>query len=574
MLNRLPAIVALLCAAAPLARAAAPTLDSLYPAGAPRGSTITVTASGKFDPTPIQLWADTPSIKFEPGKKPGEFTITIAPDAPLGPHAVRAHSPEGASALKCFIVGDQPEIAETEPNDEPSKAQPATRPSTQPSLPLTINAQLEKSGDVDCYAVDLKSGQTLVAAVQGRRIGSTIDPLLHVLDPIGNEVAFAHDGFGLDPLLAYRATADGRYVVRISAFAHPPAADVKFTGGKTAPYRLSLTTGPFVRAAVPAALKRGTKSTLRLVGWNLQSDKLEVDATAVLPTDDRIFVPIPADLGRLEIPLTDATQICEESFATTQPALIPPVNITAAVSKPGEEDRFTLTAKKGQRLTVRVDASAPAAFAPAAAVVTLDPVLRIEDPAGKSLASDDDSDNGAEPRIEWTAPDDGAYHIVVFDRFHKGGDDYRYRLAIELPIRRVITTLDADTFTLAAGKSAAVKFKYTRRHGHADPLVAVVTGLPAGVTATSADVPAKESGDITLTLTAAADAKPASVPIRVVLLGTDPQKLQSIPALIDFRKDREKPGIPELLDHAADAWLTVTPPPKTTQPSTLPAKGK
>src|SRR6185503_14692084 len=94
---------------APITRAAAPILDALNPAGGQRGTTLTLIAAGKFDKWPIQLWADTPAIKFEPAKDSGKFTVTIAPDAAPGPHFVRAHSPEGASALRCFVVGQHPE---------------------------------------------------------------------------------------------------------------------------------------------------------------------------------------------------------------------------------------------------------------------------------------------------------------------------------------------------------------------------------------------------------------------------------------------------------------------------------
>jgi hypothetical protein len=553
--------VAILILLAPITRAAAPVLDALNPAGAQRGTTTTVTAAGKFDKWPVQLWTDTPAIKFEPLNDSGKFKVTVSPDAPPGPHLVRAHSPEGASALRCFVVGQPPEIAEAEPNDELAAAQPTTRPATQPAqppLPLTINAQLDKAADVDCYAVQLKAGQTLVASVEGRRLGSGIDPILHLLDQIGQELAFAHDGLGLDPLLAYRASKDGTYIVRVTAFAYPPAADIKLTSGKNAVYRLCLTTGPYVRAAIPAGVTRGQRTTVRLLGWNLPSNQIEVDATAVPPRDDHLLITLPGAQFPFHIDVSDAPELIDAGSANALSTLLPPVNVSGVIAAPGEEDRFALSAKKGQRLLIAVKAASTAS--------PLDGVLRIEDSSGKAINTEDDAQGTADPRLDWAAPADGTFHIILTDRFRKGGPDYHYRLEIKTPTPEIAATIDPDTYTLTAGKSAALKLTTARRNGHAAPIVAVVTGLPSGVTSTSAEVPAK-GGDISLTLTAAPDAKPASAPIRVMLLATDPADPQAIAATYDFKKDKEKPGTPDFFERSPDLWLTVLPPP-TTKPAT------
>ena len=83
-------------------------------------------------------------------------------------------------------------------------------------------------------------------------------------------------------------------------------------------------------------------------------------------------------------------------------------------------------------------------------------------------------------------------------------------------------------------------------------------GLPPGVTATGVEVPAK-GGEVTLTLTAAATAKPASGPIRVLLLATDLNKPEGVVAQYDLRKDRDKAGNQEFVDSTGDLWLTVSP---------------
>jgi hypothetical protein len=447
------------------------------------------------------------------------------------------------------MVGDQEEVAEAGPNDEPAKAQAIKK------FPVTINGQLEKSGDVDCYAVELAAGQTLVASLQGRRIGSPIDPMLHLLDAHGTQVAFAHDGLGLDPLLVYRAEKEGKFTLNVSAFAFPPAADVRFTGNKDAVYRLNLTTGPYVRAASPSGIMRGKKASLRPLGWNLDSNPILVDATNLPAGADHLLVPVTGGDGPLRVEVTDAEEV-EEPLPDAQPPLTPPVNITGVIAAPGEEDRFQFTAKKGQRLEFVVHAATDGS--------PLDGFLRIRDNAGK-LMDENNGGAGADPKITWTAPQDGVYHLTLHDIFHKGGPEFRYRLEIHPPRPELQATVMDDPYALVPGKSVTIKVNVSRKNDHNTPMVAVATALPPGVTATSAEVP-RGGGEVSLTLTATKEAKPASQPIRILLLSTEAAHPELLPATIDLHKDADKPAGQSYIDRSPEVWLTLSPTADATPP--------
>ena len=146
--ERIVAILAAVASCAAPAGAAAPVLDYLYPAGGQRGTTVTVTAGGKFEKWPVQAWTDSPGLKAQPGTASGSLFGQIDKDVAPGPHLLRLYNGEGASALRLFMVGADREVAEAEPNDEIANAQPVD------SLPLTVDGRLEKSGDVDSYAVN------------------------------------------------------------------------------------------------------------------------------------------------------------------------------------------------------------------------------------------------------------------------------------------------------------------------------------------------------------------------------------------------------------------------------------
>jgi len=170
----------LLLAIASVAIAKPPTLEHLFPAGAARGSTVEVTASGQFDRWPVRGWSSSAGIAIKAEGEKGKLSIAVAPDAPTGVHWVRLFDDEGASAPRPFVVGVLPEVTEVEPNDEPGQAQRVDRPD------LVVNGRLAKTGDVDGYVVRLKKGQRLVASMEAnRRLGSPMDGVLQVASAEG-----------------------------------------------------------------------------------------------------------------------------------------------------------------------------------------------------------------------------------------------------------------------------------------------------------------------------------------------------------------------------------------------------
>ncbi|HEV8379145.1 MAG TPA: PPC domain-containing protein [Tepidisphaeraceae bacterium] len=542
-------LIALFCATA---HAAAPVLDYLYPAGGQRGSTITVTAGGKFETWPVQAWADSSEIHIDPASANGTFTFKIGENVQTGPHLIRLHNADGASALRIFMVGQQREMTETEPNDELTKVK------TIQALPVTINGVLEKPGDVDAFLIHLDAGQCLVASVIGRRLGAPMDPMLHLFDGAGNELAFAHDGFGLDPLLVYRARLSGNYIIRISGFAFPPAADVKLTGAKSDIYRLSLTTGPFTRATFPAGIRRGEKKPLELLNLCLPGEKstIEVDATKVRPTQDHLFIPTSDGEGRLRVEVGGGPEFMEDSVSANTP-LSPPFAINGRISSSGE-DRFEFTAKKSEKLILSLRAGTLGS--------SLDALLRLEDSAQKELLRNDDSIGDGDLRVEWSPPADGKYRAMISDMKRQGSQDAIYRFSVEKAMPSIAATVAGHEFKVMAGKTVAIKANINRLNGHTGGILITGTDLPPAITSSSGAVGDK-GGEVTITLSAGADAKAASVPIRLMMLGTDPDSPFARGASFDLTKEAAQ----QLIPSTESVWLTVQPLPPATQPSTKPA---
>jgi hypothetical protein len=540
------------------ARAAAPAIEYLFPAGGQQGTTATVAVGGKpdakdakIDPWPAKIWADSPGLEFTPAEGNGTFSVTIAKDCPPGPHLVRVYNDDGPSAPRVFVVGRHPEVPEQEPNDDARKAQVLER------LPTVVNGQLDKSNDVDSYAIDVEAGRWIVAELLCRRINSPVDPAMHLLDPDGVEIAFNHDTFGLDPFIACRAARSGRYVLQVVGFAYPPGVDVRFAGGKGAVYRLSVTTGPYARYAMPLGVRRGEKTDLALFGWNLGSDggsvRLGYDGSALASRTDWIELNIPEIDNPLRLPVADLPQRVEEEpndSADQAQHVEAPVAIGGRIGRPGDVDRFAFVAKKGEEFAFALTSSSLG--------FPLDAMLRVEDSTGKALARDDDTNGAQDPKIGWTAPADGTYLVAVADQSHRGGDDYVYRLEIRRPASDYRATADAASVKLEPGKSAEVKVTVARQGGHAAPLAVVVTGLPDGVTASSPAVPAG-GGAVTVTLAAASTVKPANVPMRVLVVSTDEDHPAARVATVAL------PPADQLVAKIDSVWLTVVAAPKSSK---------
>ena len=225
------------------AQAAPPTTTGLMPAGGQRGTSVEVTAIGTFDTWPVQVWTNSPHLFVQPGKDKGKLTIKIAPETLPGTYWLRCYDAQGAGQLRPFIVGILPEVSEIEPNDDARKAQLIAQPAV-------VNGKLNKNGDVDCFAINMKQGQTLVASIQSHQVlRSAADMVMQLVTPTGTVLAQNHDYHGLDPQLNYTALRDEQVVVRLFAFPANPDSSIRFSGGELYFYRLTLTTAGFADAS-------------------------------------------------------------------------------------------------------------------------------------------------------------------------------------------------------------------------------------------------------------------------------------------------------------------------------------
>jgi hypothetical protein len=215
------------------------------------------------------------------------------------------------------------------------------------------------------------------------------------------------------------------------------------------------------------------------------------------------------------------------------------------LSKPREEDVFTITAKKGDELAIAVRAQAIRS--------PLDATLRVEDQDGKVLAQADDAEN-LDPVLKWKVAKDGDCKVIVADRFHGGSQEHVYELSVKPSEASVTGVLDGHGYRVEAGKSTEVKVTVKLSGTLKGKLQAKAVNLPAGVTAKPVEVPAK-GGEVKLKLEAIAEAEGSQAPFGVEIVTSEPDKLQTVQAV--YAVPFTEPRGDFLISTDARPWLTV-----------------
>jgi len=447
------------------ANGAPPNTTGLMPAGGQRGTAVEVTAMGSFDTWPTQVWTSSQHLVAVPGKDKGKFTLKIAPETLPGIYWIRCFDASGAGQLRPFIVGILPEVSEVEPNDDARKAQLIKQP-------VVVNGKLNKNGDVDCFAVDLKKGQTLVASVQSHQVlRSAADMVMQLVTPTGVVIAQNHDYHGLDPQMNYTAQKDEQVVVRLFAFPANPDSSIRFSGGDLYFYRLTLTTAGFADHALPLAVSADKPEALRLVGWNLTPKTM---VGTLIPDGDSATVFHPKVAGIVPVrrerwPTYDTTL----PGRSNMPAFAAPFCLTAPLTKeqPVSETKITLT--KGKKLLVQVLSSS--------LDLELDPVLTIKDATGKEVLAADSKGLNIDLLTSFTPIQDGVYSVQVHDLLRRHGDRMTFLLRMVPEEPGFTLSLDADRYTVSPDKPLDIPVKVTFEAGFKEEVLISIDGLPAEV---------------------------------------------------------------------------------------------
>ena len=512
---------------------APPTLTNVFPAGGQRGTKVAVTCTGTFT-WPTKVWS--PGVDAIPTAESGKLEVTIPTDLPADRLWIRLYNSEGVSAFLPFLIGSLKELNEVEPNNKPREAQVIAESET------TINGAL-KDADVDCFAVTLKAGQTLVAAVDANtRLGSTMDAILQIVTPDGIVIGENHDDLGLDPRLAFTATANGTYIVRLFAFPAAPDASIRFNAGANHIYRLMLTTGPYVTHPIPLSTSLNEPTTVGVAGWNLPAgmklnvipfggprlsdyQEYEVQDELRRSSDAKFGFAFSQDFSfATRIRMTSQAVINNEPTSDPKNPLVIPMSssVTGCLKSSRQADRYTIPLEKGQQVLISAEARS--------LHMPLDPVLILASPDGKIVAEVDDTGATRDGFIAHTAAQTGDYQIAVTDRFRQGSQRNWYLLTVRLEQPDFELTTAIDAVSVAPDKPAdAITVKVQRRGTSTEsvgPITVQMSGLPEGVMSTVAtsETTGATATEVKLTLSTTGPA--FSGPVRIVGKAEQPKVIE------------------------------------------------
>ena len=498
----------------------APEIGYMDPPGGQPSTTVDVLLGG-YDWTPdMQVFVHDPRVKLEITGPPGPVLVPeppywfgakarendpplpreiparliIAADAPPGPVRWQVANANGASPLGVFWIGTQREVVE---------ARQGHGPQTIDSLPSVVCGQIKNVEEVDHYVFKAAQTGPVTLELFTRRLQTNMNGVLQVRDASGRQVADAADTAGRDLAVTFQTEAGGQYTVSLF--------DFDFRGDRSFVYRLAITPGPRVLATLPAACQRGTKQTVEFIGYGLVSG-----TTAVESVKHELDIPgdpnqtalnhslvTPAGSVTVSLPLTNIPELTEPADAARERRLLTvPSAVTGDYGASSDVKRFWFPATSGQSINLRAESDAFGAGVDVAiAVVTSD---------GKQLASADDLPTSTDAALDFEAPADGMYEVLLTNQ---SGVSSR-----EPAIYRLSITFSTPAFELSAppqlsvpiGGTGVLELKGIKTGGMDVPIHFSFDGLPAGVTPAGELVMPKGAGELKVPLNAAANSAAAA----------------------------------------------------------------
>ena len=560
-----------ICLLGAILTTAAPKTTVFYPSAVTRGAfPVVLTAEGDTGTEP-KIWVDDTQLQLTPGPKPGQFQAVAKPACRPGWHVVRLFNKEGATTPIALWVDDLPNFSEAEPNNAAAEANQI--PLHAKGSAARVIGRLEKNGDVDGFRVHVPAGATLVARMEANRtLGSPMDASLQVTDLKGFVLAHNDDARGVDPEIAWKASAAADVVVRAFAFPSEPNSTISFSGGATHIYQLTIATGPIVDHAANVAV--GTNMlNLNLQGWNL-AELLKQEIKPLQPGSNYAIATVEGAEPVL-LPIT-TFGLLEPGNGKITRELKMPVMAGGTIFEKNQTDRYSLIAKKGDIFQLRVFAKLWDSI--------VDPVLILREEKGQVIVEQDDSgNNNRDIDLSWTAPADGRFQIEIADLHRRGGLRLYYGLEVSKDGLPAELNVDKTSLVLKAGEKQDSVLNYDKRADLDVPVKIQWLGLPKGfpeikpsepAQATATD-PAKKGGGrrrrgnpaagqnaitapITLTADQAKSIGAWSGPVRMVATDAEGK-------IVPVRLGGDK-GQRMGLDHI---WVTVLPPeePKKEKPA-------
>jgi hypothetical protein len=466
-------------------------VESVSPPVVERGTTSRITFLGHDLGPGLDVWHSLPKgaltakpVSHESGKS--VFDITASADAPVGVCGLRLATRDGLTNTVLFHVEDLP-VRGNIASDKP--------------VPLVLPACVWgtfREGTLDRYTITVGANERVSFEAVSNRLGKDADPLITIRDSAGKFVAERDNDSGLyfDFRFAHtfekagtytlevrdarlRASEHHHYILRVGKF---PAERVVVPSAVATPGRLP---GPFFQhvkrtgdagsAWVPVAVAEGPVTVAKDfdsahdTGLDQATSGAVWFAFRASPMQGNPFLALERSL--------------ECGHLQPTPAAVPGV-LCGVLRQAGRRQAFAVQLDKGQRIFVRAEAKA--LNSPA------DLELMVLDRTGREQRRGQESRDGGEIALDFTAPQAGTYGIVVRDTLRDGSDSHAYRITVRDKPFPPGLSAEVEGLTVPQGNHQIVPLVVTRNGGKGEIKLSLA-GAPLGLKLTPDVISENES---------------------------------------------------------------------------------
>lgn len=464
-------------------------------------------------------------------------SVTVPADQSAAWRNVSVKRPGGASGFSTVEVANSPQFLEQEPNNQSDQA-------NRVELGHDINGRLDQPGDVDRFIFAAKKDQAFSFIGITRQQGSPSDLNFKILNKDGGQVAAAEDTGTSEGTLAFKAPADGDFVLVVEDLNHRGGLEHAYRIEVTAkPPQFSLVTsldtfnipaGGTVMATVTATrtgyagpielsatnLPPGVTASKSVIGAGRNDAVMTLQAPADFAAGDLFGIHIvgTARIGDADVAVpAETTGVLKTRNNNMRwvPAQLSEYVAASAAPAPGfvwRAEPAEVVFGKDLSATVKLIATRAAGFEEAIAVAIAPPQNGL--PPGVTVAVKNIDKGKGEVEIAVSGNNQaplGDFTAGLNGTLKQGDKTAVQGLALRLKIAPPLTIkLDPAGGKIAKSGELVLKAIIERNPAFSGPVNVTLQNLPAGVTAAAATIPADQTS-VDLKLTAAADAAAAAV---------------------------------------------------------------
>lgn len=283
-----------------------------------------------------------------------QVKVRVIPDVPRGDSelTVEWSAEAGASpgSVEIWATGEGVETGRKALylDDLPQNFESAGGGTARMPLDSSYWGRWDAAGDTDEIEFDTKAGQSMVADLRCASVGGKGMPSISVLDPKGRVIAESRGGDGVEPLLGFETTLNGRHrlVIRERTAAGSPEHD----------YRLTLTTRAFVTGVFPLAASRTKAQEVQLAGFHLRkTHRVKLEPSESNETELKLDPAQYRFRRSVKVPRTDFIERTEQepnNTMETAQLLSPGEAVSGHFSSAADLDVFLFDAAEGESFVV------------------------------------------------------------------------------------------------------------------------------------------------------------------------------------------------------------------------------